>query len=102
MRTWYNNLKSRSILSFQDLCANLVACFSTSISMKKSSTELFGVTQGEKKSTQVYLKRFNEEMLQMENLLEPIAHEALIKRVKSEELWKQFNPLHDITRLRVK
>jgi hypothetical protein len=63
VRTWYNNLKSRSILSFQDLCAKLVARFSTSILMKKSSTELFGIIQSEKEFTRAYLRRFNEEML---------------------------------------
>jgi hypothetical protein len=39
------------------------------------------------------MKRFNEEMLQVEDLLEPIAGEALIKGVRSEELWKQLHPL---------
>jgi hypothetical protein len=38
MRIWYNNLKSGSILSFQDLYAKLVVYFSTSIPIKKSST----------------------------------------------------------------
>jgi hypothetical protein len=80
-------------MSFQDLCVELVTCFNTSIPTKKSSIELFRVTQGEKDSTQAYLKRFNEEMLQVEELLEPIACEALIKEVKSEELWKQLHPL---------
>jgi hypothetical protein len=51
VRTWYSNLKSGSIMSFQDLCAKLVARFSTSIPMKKSFTELFRVIQGEKEST---------------------------------------------------
>jgi hypothetical protein len=58
--------------------------------MKKSSIKLFGVT---KESTRAYLKRFNEEMLEVEDLLEPITCEALIKGVKSEELWKQLHPL---------
>jgi hypothetical protein len=68
VRTWYNSLKSGSILSFQDLYANLVACFSTNIPMKKSFAELFGVIQGEKESIRAYLRRFNEEMLQVEDL----------------------------------
>ena len=63
VRRWYNNLKLGSILGFQDLCAKLVACFSTSIPTKKSSTELFGIVQGKKEPTQAYLRRFNEEML---------------------------------------
>jgi hypothetical protein len=38
----------------------------------------------------------------VEDLLEPIACEALIKEVKSEELWKQFHSLQDKTLLGVK
>ena len=41
-------------------------------------------------------------MLQVEDLLEPIACEPLIKRVKSEKLWKQLHPIQDKTLLRVK
>jgi hypothetical protein len=41
-------------------------------------------------------------MLQVEDLVEPIACEALIKRVRSEELWKQLHPVQDITLLRIK
>jgi hypothetical protein len=91
MRTWYNNLKSGSILSFQDLYVKLVTRFSTSIPTKKSSIELFGIIQGEKQSTQAYLRRFNKEMLWVEDLLKPIGCEALIKGVRSEELWKQLH-----------
>jgi hypothetical protein len=36
--------------------------------MEKSSAELFGVIQGEKESIRAYLRRFNEEMLQVEDL----------------------------------
>jgi hypothetical protein len=41
-------------------------------------------------------------MLQVEDLLEPIAYEALIKGVRNEELWKQLHPLRNRTLLRVK
>jgi hypothetical protein len=64
------------------LCVKLVSRFSTSIPIKKSFTWLFGVTQGEKESTRSYLRRFNEEMLEVEDLLGPIACEALIKGVE--------------------
>jgi hypothetical protein len=40
------------------------------------------LTQQEGKSTQTYLKRFNEEMLNVEELLELVALETLIKRVR--------------------
>jgi len=41
-------------------------------------------------------------MLQVEDLLEPIACEDLIKGVKNEKLWKQLHLLCNITFLRVK
>jgi len=101
VKKWYNNLKPGYVLSFQDLCAQLVMHFSTNIPIKKSSIELFGVIQCEKDSTRAYLRRFNEEMLQVEDLLELITCEAL-KGVKSEELWKQLHSLQDRTLQRVK
>lgn len=61
VRTWYNNLEPSSVASFSDLCAKLVAHFNISIPTRKSSTELFGITQAEDKFTRTYLKRFNGE-----------------------------------------
>jgi hypothetical protein len=85
-RSWYNNLEPSFIKGFGNLYAKLVACFSTSIFAKKSSMNLFGVTQQEGKSTRVYLNRFNEEMLKMEELLELVALEALIRGVRDYAL----------------
>jgi hypothetical protein len=59
-----------------------VARFSTSIPTKKTFIELFSVTQQEGKSTQIYLRRSNAEMLKVEELIEPIALEAFNKRSK--------------------
>jgi hypothetical protein len=56
-----------------------VARFSTNIAIKKSSIKLFGVAQQEGESTQMYLKRFNEEMIKVEELLESVALEVLIR-----------------------
>jgi len=44
--------------------------------------KLFGVTQQEGESTRAYLKRFNEKMLNIEELLEPLALKDLIKGVR--------------------
>jgi hypothetical protein len=51
VRAWYNKLELSLVASFSDLYAKLVACFSTSIPAKKSSTELFGITQAKDEST---------------------------------------------------
>jgi len=52
----------------------------------KTSTKLFDVTQQENESTRAYLKRFNEKMLNMKELLELVALEALIKGVKGHAI----------------
>jgi hypothetical protein len=64
----------------------LMKHFSTNIPTNKCSKELFGVTQQEGKYTRIYLKRFNEEMLKVEELLKSVALEALIKGVNEHAL----------------
>jgi len=62
----------------------LIFHFSLSIPAKKKyiySTELFSIIQLEKKRFGAYLKRFNEEMLKVKNLLELMAIEALINEI---------------------
>jgi hypothetical protein len=85
-RAWYNNLEPDSIEGLRDLYIKLAVRFSTSIPINKSSTELFGVTQQEDEFTRAYLKRFNEEMLKVEELLKSVALEALIKGVNEHAL----------------
>ena len=68
----------RDRFSHQFQCVKLMACLSMSIPAKKSSTKLFGITQIEDESTRVYLKRFDVEMLKVEDLIKHIASEALI------------------------
>ena len=48
--------------------------------------ELFGVTQQEDKFTQVYLKRFDEEMLKVKEFTEPVVVEVLIRGVREYAL----------------
>jgi len=75
-RVWSTDLEPGPIERLSDLCALLVACFSTNIPSNKISIELFGVTQQECESTRAYLKRFNKKMLKVEELFELIALEA--------------------------
>jgi hypothetical protein len=63
-----------------------VAHFSTSILARKSSTELFGITEVKDEFIRVYLKTFNKEMLKVEELIELIALEALISGVKEKNI----------------
>jgi hypothetical protein len=89
VRAWYNNPKSDSVISFNDLCIKLVARFSTSILARKSSTELFGITEVKDEFMRVYLKTFNKEMLKVEELIELIALEALISGVKEKKSYRK-------------
>jgi len=83
---WYNNLESGSLTSLGDLCTKLVAWFNTSIPIKKSSTKLYKVTQADDESTLVYLKRFDEKMLKVKELIEHMAFKALIHGAKGRAL----------------
>ena len=49
-----------------------------------------------------YMKRFNEEMLKLKDLIELIALEALIRRVREKHLWKELYALLDRRLLKVK
>ena len=53
-------------------------------------------------STITYLKRFNEEMLKVENLIKSVAFKALISGVKEKALWKKLYALSDRRLLKVK
>jgi hypothetical protein len=101
-RAWYNNLEPNSIEGFSDLCAKLVARFSTSIPTKKTFTKLFSVAWQEGESTQVYLRRFNTEMLKVKELIEPVALEALKRRVREHVLWRKLYVLPDRSLSKVK
>jgi hypothetical protein len=54
--------------------------------MKKSLTELVSITQLKGESARAYLKRFNEKMLKVENLLELMAIKALISGINNYSL----------------
>ena len=98
---WYNNLEPSSIEGFSDFCTKLVARFSTNIAIKKSSIKLFGVGQQEGESTQMYLKRFNEEMIKVEKLFESVALEVLIRGAREHVTQRKLYALVDKSLLKV-
>jgi hypothetical protein len=69
---------------------------------KRSFIELFGVTQLGEESTKAYLKRFNEEMLKIEELIQLVALEALINGVNEHFLWNDLYALPNKILLKVK
>ena len=98
MCAWHNNLEPNSIKGFSDIYSKLVACFMTSIPVKKNFTELFSIAQQERETTRAYLKWLNEEMFKVEEFIEPVALEALIRVVKKHASWRKLYALPD-TRL---
>lgn len=64
----------------------LMAWFNTSILIKNSFTELYRITQVDNKSIRAYLKKFNKEMLKVEELIEFMASKALISKIKGKAL----------------
>ena len=64
----------------------LVACFSNNIPTKKTFTKLFSVAQQKGESIRAYLRRFNTEMFKVEELIESVALEALIRGVRKHAL----------------
>lgn len=102
VRVWYNNLEPASIINFNDLYTKLVARSIISIPVKKNSTKLFGITQVENESTMAYLKWFNEEMLKVEDMMEPVASKTLISGVKDKILWRELYAMLDKRLLTVK
>jgi hypothetical protein len=81
-----DNLNPSSIDRFGDLYVKLVTRFNTSISAKKSSAELFGVTKQKDEFIRSYLKRFDEEMLKVKEFPESVAIKVLIRGVREYAL----------------
>lgn len=69
MRSWYHSLELGFIFCFSDLYSKLIAHFSMSIHGKKKVHLIY---------IRAYLKRLNEEMLKIEDLLEFVTTEAQI------------------------
>ena len=78
---WYHNLDPKSIIGFKNLYEKLITHFSIRILPKKVFTELFIITQRDKKFITKCLKRVNKEILKLEGSLEIMAIKALINGV---------------------
>lgn len=91
---WYHVLELSYIFSFFYLSNNVIACFSISILVKKSSTKLFSITHHK-----VKMKRFNKEMLKVEGLIGLVAIEALINGIHNYSMWKWLHAFLDRTLL---
>jgi len=77
-RVWYHNLEYGYILHFCDLRSKIIFCFNVP---KRTLKSFFFITQREYEGIRAYFKRFDEEMLNMKRLLEPITTKYLISGV---------------------
>ncbi|XP_058111583.1 uncharacterized protein LOC131254897 [Magnolia sinica] len=66
-RSWYQQLKPKSIGSFTELSKLFLTQFISSKKSRKSTTHLFTLKQGNKEPLKDYIARFNEEALLVED-----------------------------------
>lgn len=73
VQAWCHSLELDPIFDFTDMCAKFVAHFSTSILVKKKAQlSSFVIIPWENESTRAYLKMFNDKIIKVEDLVEPI------------------------------
>ena len=71
-RTWFRRLTPRTIDSFGDLSRFFVANFMSCKGRQKNASHLFTVHQKEGKSLKDYVKRFNQDVLEVEDLSDKV------------------------------
>ncbi|KAK8939028.1 hypothetical protein KSP39_PZI011373 [Platanthera zijinensis] len=67
-RDWFHQLPAGSIYYFSDLRRGLIARFATSKKRKKEATTLFKIVQGQHESLGHYIDRFQEDVLEVEEV----------------------------------
>ncbi|KAK8928988.1 hypothetical protein KSP39_PZI017133 [Platanthera zijinensis] len=67
-RDWFHQLPAGSVYCFSDLRRGLLARFATSKRRKKEATALFKIVQGQHESLGRYIDRFQEEVLEVEEV----------------------------------
>ncbi|XP_057526418.1 uncharacterized protein LOC130805651 [Amaranthus tricolor] len=88
--TWYTSLPGGSIHNFAQLEGKLLGHFVASRRQEKSNFHLLSITQLEGESISSYLKKFHEAVLEVTDLEESVALNALINGMKAQRLKFQF------------
>jgi hypothetical protein len=93
----HTNLREhvQNIRSILELVTHIkfISHFSTNIRAKNSIIDLIIITQWDDENTRACLWRFNEEMISMNDLREPIITEAMINWFYNYSLWKMLYTL---------
>ncbi|XP_057547863.1 uncharacterized protein LOC130826275 [Amaranthus tricolor] len=84
--TWYTSLPQGSIHNFAQLEGKFLGHFIASRRQEKSNFHLLSVTQLEGESISSYLKKFHEAVLEVTDLEESVALNALINGMKAQRL----------------
>ncbi|XP_057522630.1 uncharacterized protein LOC130802638 [Amaranthus tricolor] len=91
--TWYTSLPGGSIHNFAQLEGKFLGHFVASRRQEKSNFHLLSITQLEGESISSYLKKFHEAVLEVTDLEESVALNALINEIKAQRL--KFQLAHD-------
>ena len=85
----------QNIRSILELVTHIkfISHFSTNIRAKNSIIDLIIITQWDDENTRACLLRFNEEMISMNDLREPIITEAMINWFYNYSLWEMLYTL---------
>ncbi|XP_021626982.1 uncharacterized protein LOC110625651 [Manihot esculenta] len=89
-QAWFNSLEARSIKGFTDLANIFINRFITGVPAERKTSYLETVQQRRNKSLREYVARFNLEALQIPELDEARAMEAMQKGTTSPEFFGSF------------
>ncbi|XP_043717606.1 uncharacterized protein LOC122665520 [Telopea speciosissima] len=87
---WFGKLKPNSIRSFTELARTFVSRFQSSSKQKKIAANLLAVKQRPDESIRDYITRFNGESLEIKDLDDAMAFNALHNGVTNHDLVKSF------------
>ncbi|XP_043693134.1 uncharacterized protein LOC122643585 [Telopea speciosissima] len=87
---WFAKLKPNSIQSFTELAKAFVSRFQSSVKKKKTATNLLAVKQRSDESIRDYITRFNAESLEIKDLDDAMAFNALHNGVTNHDLVKSL------------
>ncbi|XP_043809109.1 uncharacterized protein LOC122722469 [Manihot esculenta] len=91
VRAWFNNLEAGSISSFGDLATRFISRFIAGVPADRKTSYLETIKQRRDESLREYVARFNTEALQIPELDEGRAVEAMQKGTTSAEFFSSLS-----------
>ncbi|XP_043717553.1 uncharacterized protein LOC122665467 [Telopea speciosissima] len=87
---WFAKLKPNSIRGFTELAKAFISHFQSSVKQKKTTANLLAIKQRADKSIKDYITRFNAESLEIKDLDDAMAFNALHNEVTNHDLVKSL------------